>query len=142
MKPKRMTHEEFQHVMDKQWEPVKLNPQLFPRWMRGIPPEKIHSVYASGDNPRPVPTYTADDLKNVTFNVGGIDVHRNAEPEDGVRINKDWYSVVWDPMVPDTLSVVGPIKPEDHWIDELPERLRGLDGSARAGSAGDKVNED
>jgi hypothetical protein len=126
-KPKSMPAEEFKVVLEGQWAPVRLEPVSWPGWLRNIPKGKVKAVIASGDVAPGIPHFTEDDLANATFEIGGIDVYRYAEPKDGVKLNKDWYSVVYDPSAPDKFAVVGPIKDSEHWIDELPDRLKHLD---------------
>jgi hypothetical protein len=48
-------------------------------------------------------------------------------PDDPVELNKDWYAVLIDPDDDTMLLIDGPIRDEEHWIDELPQRLKGIE---------------
>jgi hypothetical protein len=124
---KSMAAEEFSIVLDAKGEPVVVEAGSWPGWLSNIPRHKVMAVVASGDVAPGALHFTEQDLTNATFEIGGVDVYRYAERKDGVRYNKDWYSVVYDPGAPDKFAVVGPIKDSEHWIDKLPERLKHLD---------------
>src|SRR5687768_8039099 len=114
-KLKSMPVDDFKVVLDAKWNAVRLEPESWPGWLRNIPPEKVKLVIASGDAAPGTPHFTEKDLANAKFEIGGIDVYRHAEPKDGVKLNKDWYSVVYDPSTPSKFAVVGPIKNSEHW---------------------------
>ena len=122
-----MTVGEFELVFARAWEPVLLGVDDRPDWMQAIPEEKLYAVIVSGDIEPGTTGFSEADLANVTFEVGGIDVYRHAETIDGVRLNKDWYRVILDPQNPLHLIVTGPHRDSEHWIDDLPTRLRHLD---------------
>jgi hypothetical protein len=56
--------------------------------------------------------------------IGGIDVYRNS-PDDPVALNKDWYAVVTIADTDSMLLVRGPVHDSEHWLNEIPERLKG-----------------
>jgi hypothetical protein len=57
---------------------------------------------------------------------GGIDVYRNSR-DDPVELNKDWYAVVAIPGTDTMFLVEGPFKDDEHWLNEIPKRLRGAE---------------
>ena len=61
-----------------------------PTWLRNIPSDTLHSVYASGGGGIPS-NYSGGAISSGVL-IGGIDVYRNA-PDDPVELNKDWYPV-------------------------------------------------
>jgi hypothetical protein len=124
MQKKWMAKEEFSEVWERKWMPVQLLGDAVPTWMKGIPESVINCVYASGiDIPGDAPTgypLPSGDL------VGGVDVYRNA-PDDPVKLNKDWYAVIRTPDSEEMLLVAGPYKDHEHWINDIPERLKGAE---------------
>ena len=124
MRSKIMSIDEFRGILERNWIPVELIGEARPSWMHNIPENIIHSVYASGSGisiPRPnIYPLPAGDL------IGGIDIYRNA-PNDPVKFNKDWYAVITDSEHDDMLLVCGPYRDNEHWIDEIPERLKGAE---------------
>lgn len=119
---KIMNPAEFDKILRLDWEPEVMDQAEWPSWLKGIPEEKVYAVLASGSNTNLPPERDG----NVTAHgqIGGIDVYRYAEPTDGVAFNKDWYRVIRDPSDPQHLYVVGPIRDNEHYLDELPERLQ------------------
>jgi len=57
--------------------------------------------------------------------IGGIDVYRGST-DDPVALNKDWYAVLRNADA-GAFLVEGPIRDREHWLDDLPERLRGIE---------------
>lgn len=123
-KPKPLRVSDFSFVFDKNWTPVKLDDKTTPPLLRGIPPDKVYGIYASGQAPENPELLTAARVRVEFITVGGIDVFRRAEARDGVRFNKDHYEVVVDPGDHQHLGIVGPLKDDDHWSDDLPPHLR------------------
>ena len=121
---KTMPLEEFEGVMQRTWSPVKLEDDAIPSWLSGIPPRVLHSVYASGTASEGIP------LANSTIPsghlIGGIDVYRNA-PDDPYDLNKDWYAVITMPDSNGMLLIEGPISDSEHWLSEIPDRLKGAE---------------
>ena len=115
---------EYEGILQRNWAPVKLMGDAQPTWMRNIPPDVVNSVYASGSQmfaPRPnIAMLPSGDL------IGGIDIYRNA-PDDPKRLNKDWYAIIANKQHDDMLLVCGPYKDNEHWIDEIPECLKGAE---------------
>ncbi len=122
-RPKPLKFSDFRFVFERDWTPIKLDDTTTPPLFQGIPPEKVYGIYASGQAPEDPVQLTAANLKVEFITVGGIDVFRHAEPEDGVRLNKDHYEVVFDPNDREHLGIVGPLKDADHWTNELPPHL-------------------
>jgi hypothetical protein len=120
---KKMPRDQFEHVMNLEWAPVKLEGGAIPGLLAGIPSGVLHSVYASGS---PIPElFYSDHVMPSGFLIGGIDVYRNA-PEDPVALNKDWYAVIAFAGSDSMLLVRGPIKDAEPWLDDIPERLKGV----------------
>jgi hypothetical protein len=123
MKIKKMPENQFREIMKRNWVPVQVSGGAIPTFLRHIPSFKLHAVYASG-GPYTDMVYSggavpADGL------IGGIDVYRNA-PDDPVALNKDWYAVIRTADQTDYL-VAGPIKDNEHWLNELPARLANVE---------------
>lgn len=124
MRLKKMPEAEFLEIMDRKWAPVELIGDALPTWMENIPRNVINCVYASGiDFPSDMPVENPLPSSDL---VGGIDIYRNA-PDDPVRLNKDWYSVIRDPESEKMLLVAGPYIDHEHWINDIPERLNGAE---------------
>jgi hypothetical protein len=123
-KPEPLRVSDFSFVFTKNWTPVKLDDKTTPQLLRGIPPDKVYGIYASGQAPENPELLTAARVRVEFITVGGIDVFRRAEARDGVRFNKDHYEVVVDPDDHQHLGIVGPLKDADHWSDDLPSHLR------------------
>ena len=121
---KKMPREEFEEVMQREWHPVELTGDAIPTFLQGIPEERLHKIVASGV-PVSGMVYKSEIIPSGNL-IGGIDVYRNA-PDDPVELNKDWYAVIRVPHTDTLLLVEGPIKDEEHWIDEVPRRLNGAE---------------
>ena len=124
MQVKRMPYQQFIEVMKREWTPVRLVGDAIPEWLRGIPCDIMHSVYASGTLLSDVP-YSGTPVPSGLL-IGGIDVYRNA-PDDPVDLNKDWYPVITLPETDSMLLLAGPIKDAEHWLDEVPDQLEGVE---------------
>jgi hypothetical protein len=118
---KKMGVDEFEEVIDREWNPVRLDPNATPNFLSGIPDEKVHSIVASGT--RLPGVHYSDKLVPSGELIGGIDVYRNA-PDDSVKLNKDWYAVLRDPNSDAIFLVSGPIKDDEHWIDQISPRVQ------------------
>ena len=112
-RPKWIPAEEFAPTQDHDWAAVEVA-QPF-GMLRNVPTGMQHRLLASGQH-----NY-ADELRQQR--IGGFDVYRHA-PEDRVRFNKDHYDVY--PGADGQLRVEGPFKDDEHWIDDVPERYRGV----------------
>ena len=126
LRVKLMTTNEFTQVAERQWVPVVLSGEGMPRWMRGIPKEKVELVLASGifNDPRII------EENGITYNglIGGIDIFRRDRKDEpkGFPINKDHYCVILDPENDDALLVHGPFRDNEHWISSLPDLPDGI----------------
>ena len=120
---KKMPRGQFEHVLNLEWTPIKLEAGAIPDWLAGVPHDVLNSVFASG-TPMPELLYS-DSLIPSGYLIGGIDVYRNA-PDDPVALNKDWYAVITLSGSDSMLLVRGPIHDSEHWLDEIPERLKGV----------------
>jgi hypothetical protein len=121
---KKMPEAEFKEVMKREWAPVQLIDGAIPEWMAGIPEDLIDKVMASGTN-MPDLSYSTQTVPSGQL-IGGIDVYRNA-PDDPVDLNKDWYAVVKNTETDAMLLIDGPFKDDEHWLDEIPKRLKGVE---------------
>ena len=125
-KATKMSREEFLRFCRPNWAPVKIERDELPSELSGLP-DKVLAVFGSGSlddrNPQADPNPDRGQ-------VGGIDVYREAEAEDGVKFNKDWYAVHYDPRTPNTFYLLGPKRDAEHWIDEIPTRLVFADPSS------------
>ncbi len=115
---------QFNEVMKREWVPVQLLGHAIPDWLRGIPTETLHSVYASGS------FITASEYGDKMIPsgslIGGYDVYRNA-PDDPVNLNKDWYFVIAQPGSELLILVKKKPPQEEHWVDEIPNHLKGVE---------------
>ncbi len=124
MRIKKMPLCQFQAVMRRKWAPVQLIDDAIPRWLRSIPATVVHSVYASGSEDPGIP-HSDPHVPSGSL-IGGIDVYRKA-PDDPCELNKDWYAVIVIPGSDDMLLVRGPIKDAEHWLNDIPNRLKGAE---------------
>lgn len=118
-----MPIEKFEDVMKNKWNPVKLEEGSIPFFLENIPTDILNSIYASGDSITGIAYY--DKITPSGDFIGGIDVYRNA-PDDPVNLNKDWYAVISMPKDKTRLLIKGPIKDHEHWLDDIPDRLKGV----------------
>ena len=120
MKKKQMSKSEFAKIAERQWVPLLLIGDGRPDWMKGIPEEKLDTVLISGAfiDPRIV------EHDGVTYSgvVGGMDIYRQDKKdiEKGYPINKDHYIIVLDLKNDNALLVNGPLKDNEHWLEESP----------------------
>lgn len=121
---KKMPFKQFERIGQREWRPVKVVGDAIPDFLQGIPRDRIHTIVASGTL-GPGLEYCGEAVPSGRL-VGGIDVYRNA-PDDPVELNKDWYAVIRIVDTDTMLLVEGPIKDEEHWIDEIPHRLQGIE---------------
>ena len=124
MRVKLMPQQKFAEVMKREWAPVKLVGEAVPEWLKGIPTGVVHSIYASGTQ-LPGISYSNTAVSAASL-IGGIHVYRNA-PDDPVELNKDWYAVVAIPNSDSMLLVLGPNKDAEHWLNEIPGKLKGAE---------------
>lgn len=116
---KKILKEQFSAIQKREWKPLNISNQI-PDYLKNIPQETLNSIYASGTFSK---TNAAGDEPLPSGNIiGGIDVYRNA-PDDPVELNKDWYAVIEDPNNDSMYLIKGPIKNNEHWIDQIPTRL-------------------
>lgn len=118
MRFKTMARDEFKEVQDRDWTPVELVGDAVPDFLSRVPRDVAFRFLASGEN-----NAGADGAI-----VGGIDVYRHA-PDDPVALNKDWYAV--HAYADGSLSVRGPIKDAEHWLNEVPRRYDGIEALGR-----------
>lgn len=122
LRPKTISKQEFQSIMKRNWVPVELTFDALPGWMKGIPESQRAYVYASGSS------IGVADPKQATAIVGGVDVFRDGKGHgDPVNWNKDHYIIVKDPNNDEYLLTYGPLKDSEHWIDDIPKRLKGAE---------------
>lgn len=117
-----MAETEFRPIMKREWRPVELTYDTLPSWMKTVPKAQRAHVYASGSflgefNEQ----YGGPEL-------GGVDVFRDARnhPEQ-VNWNKDHYVIIRNPKNGDALLMYGPLKDHEHWINDIPSRLRAVE---------------
>ncbi len=122
---KQISKVEFAAIQNKNWVPSELVGDALPGFLQSIPKEKIHKVMASGSC---TPDLSGSYIIRIPSGelIGGIDVYRHA-PDDPVEFNKDWYAVIRDVNNANIFLVEGPIKDDEHWLDEIPERLKGAE---------------
>jgi hypothetical protein len=124
MKVKRMPYEQFDQVMQREWAPVQLMGTAIPGFLANIPTAILHSVYGSATS-TPSVAYNDPRIPSAEL-LGGIDVYRYAA-DDPVELNKDWYAVVTIPNSESMLLVTGPFKDAEHWLNDIPNRLKGAE---------------
>ena len=122
MRVKLMQEEEFKQVLSLNWKPVELIGEAVPEFLRGIPDHLSPRIYASGSIDQSY--LTGENPIPSGMIIGGIDVYRDA-PDDPVNLNKDWYPVIIAPGYQGYFLVKGPLKDHEHWLNEIPEHLRG-----------------
>jgi hypothetical protein len=110
--------------MQRNWSPAKLQGEAIPQWMGGLPSPLVHSVYASG-SPIPGLSHSDSDVASADL-MGSIEACR-CSPDDPVALNRDWYPRTTFASSDSMLLVRGPISDSDHWLDKIPERLRGAE---------------
>lgn len=125
---KQLSPKQFQEVQERNWKPVRLVGDAIPDFLKGLSTGVVHSVYASGTA---ISNHLYDEPLVLGNHIGGIEVYRNA-PDDPVNFNKDVYAVfVNKPEIAGNdlmLIVIGPLKKDkEHWMDEIPERLDGVE---------------
>ncbi len=120
MRIKKMPEEQFIEVLKRNWTPVQLTGETIPMWLRNIPNDILHSVYASGGGGISS-NYSGGAIPSGVL-IGGIDVYRNA-PDDPVALNKDWYPVFSVTDTDTVFLIAGPIRDAEHWLNEIPSRL-------------------
>ena len=120
---KQLSRNQFQEVLKLNWKPVKLTGGAIPNFLKSAPDGLIHAVYASGTV---ISEYLYDKSLMLGNHIGGIEVYRNAL-DDPVNFNKDVYAVFANTDNDLKLLVLGPIKDREHWINEIPDRLDGVD---------------
>lgn len=121
---KKISEGDFLEIQKRDWRPVKLERAAIPPLFENIPPQTLNSIYASGCFVQQLPC--GNEVVPPGHIIGGFDVYRDA-PDDPVALNKDWYLVIYPGDKSGMLLVQGPITPEDHWIDFIPERLQGVE---------------
>jgi hypothetical protein len=126
-----MPRPELGAVMQRNWSSVELEGGAIPQWLEGLPPMLVHSVYASGGLiPGPSCSGSDDALANL---MASIEVYRYSADEP-VGPNRDWHSIITFASSDSMLLVQGPMSDSDHWLDKMPEWLRGaevLEGSTK-----------
>lgn len=121
---KRILRSEFEEVLNRGSEPVVLEGEAMPRFLRAIPDAVRCRIIASGQDI--AAAHYSSELLSEGLLVGGIDVYRHS-PDDPVPFNKDWYAVVATATDPTFLFVDGPKKEEHRWLPEIPERYAGVE---------------
>ena len=120
---KQLSRSQFQEVLKLNWKPVKLTGNTIPDFLKGMPEGLVHSIYASG-------TVISEHLYGKPLilgnHIGGIEVYRNA-PDDPVNLNKDVYAVFANTGDDLKLLVLGLDRDKEHWVNEIPDRLDGVD---------------
>jgi hypothetical protein len=124
MRIKKMPEDQFNDIRELNWIPVQLTDGVIPTFLKRIPSDKLHSDYASG-GPYTDMVYSGGAIPAGEL-IGGIDVYRNS-PDDPVALNKDWYAVIRTTEYDAVFLVVGPIKDNEHWLNEIPERLANVE---------------
>lgn len=121
-----MPVDQFNEVLKRDWVPVELVGDAIPTWATGIPKEILGRIHASGTGSIvSSAAYKSASIPSGDL-IGGIDIYRLA-PDDPVNFNKDWYAVVRCENDPTMLLVDGPIKDAEHWLNEIPKRLKGAE---------------
>lgn len=120
-KLKNIKSGDFTTVFAEDWEPVVLEDEAVPEFLRSIPAAKRCCIIASGQDKATQP-YSSRLVPSGRL-VGGIDVYRH-DPRDREPLNKDWYAVVATGD-PDMLAVDGPHRDEEHWLRSVPSRYQG-----------------
>lgn len=121
---KAIPRAQFEPVLQREWRPIELVGDAVPDFARAIPRDAGLRFLASGEA-NAAEFYRSPRIASGT-RVGGIDIYRPS-PDDPVRFNKDWYAVIASPADPDTLFVDGPIRDDEHWLDEVPRRYEGIE---------------
>lgn len=121
---KIMPPEQFEEVRRRNWAPVKLEGDAIPSWLRGILGDVVDSIYASGTALPEMPFCDAN-IPSAQL-IGGIDVYRKGQ-DDPYDLNKDWCAVITLAGSDGMLLVMGPVSDSEHWLDEIPDRLKGAE---------------
>jgi len=122
LRPKRITEEEFQPIMEREWQPVKLTDDTLPSRLRSIPEDQRCHAYASGS------CSGNYNQQYEGYKVGGVDIFRDARSHrEPVDWNKDHYVIIRDLKNDNALLMYGPLKDNEHWINEIPDRLKNVE---------------
>ena len=119
-----MPRPELAAVMRRNWSSVELEGEAIPQWLEGLPPMLVHSGYASR-GPIPGPSYSGSDDASANL-MASTQVYRLSADEP-VALNRDWHSIITFAFSDSMLLVQGPMSNSDHWLDKMPECLRGAE---------------
>jgi len=122
MRTKKVPREPFDELGSVYSEPVQFTPETIPACLSRIPPDILCSVYGSVSPSQATPYYDCDN--RIGDLIGGVDVYRYS-PDDPVPLNRDWYPLVQLDDDSCCYLLDGPKKPPDHWLEEIPGRLKG-----------------
>lgn len=122
MRTKKVPREPFDEIGSVYSEPVQFTPETIPACLSGIPSDILCSVYGSVSPSQATPYYDCDN--RIGDLIGGVDVYRYS-PDDPVPLNRDWYPLVQLDDDSCCYLLDGPKKPPDHWLEEIPGRLKG-----------------
>ena len=120
MGKKFIVYEQCTAIQQYSGLPVELSPDMRFDWMTNMNnvPGLVHKVIASATNPTPNTDVSG-------FNVGGIEVYRNDPKDYPYILNKDVYAVI-SGISPSGLIAQGPLKDDEHWLKQMPERYSGI----------------
>jgi len=118
---KTVTRAQLQDLISCDWEPVQFTLNSIPACLSGIPPDVFYAAYGS-ISPSQATPYSSPAIPGGQL-IGGIDVIRHS-PDDPVLLNKDWYALVEPDGDSRMYLLDGPKNPHDHWLDDLPARLK------------------
>jgi hypothetical protein len=119
-----MPRAESEAAMQRNWLPAKLEGEAIPQWLEGLPSTLVHSVYAGGI---PIPGLCCSDSDVASADLmGSIEVYRYS-PDNLVALNRDWHPIIKFASSDSMLLLRGPISDSDHWLDKIPDRLRGAE---------------
>jgi hypothetical protein len=110
-----MNQKEFDELISRyEWEPANIILNI-PEFLCNIPAEKLYGVYVSGENRN---YHKKGDI------IGGIDVIRKDIKDEarGFPFNKDHYVIIKSEN--SNLIIKGPLKDDEHWINDIPARLK------------------
>jgi len=122
LRPKSITEAEFRPLKERNWRPVELAYNALPTWMKAIPERQRVHVYGSGS---PLGEYGEQYQETV---MGGLDVFRDSRNhQEGVNWNIDHYVIIRDTVNGGALLMYGPFRDHEHWINEIPKRLKNVE---------------
>jgi len=122
MSIKEVPREVFDEIASPQCEPVQFTPETMPACFSGLPSDVLCCAYGSVSPEQAIPYFNRG--APIGDLIGGVDIYRHS-PDDPVPLNRDWYALVKPYDDSRCYLLDGPKRPHDHWLEQIPGRLKG-----------------